>query len=323
MGFVVAADDDVGDIPALFPARFVGGEEVGVVLSADVRGEVASGFLYGGEAVVVAAGGDDDAFFKGFRRRAHFGFEAVGHAPVAAVVAGGGEVAGEGLFGVNDELVNAEGVGDGLGGNAATVGGNVARQYLPEFFFVVGVFVFHVGVNDGVDAYFVGFAVGGGDVPADERQFFLRDGEEFADAELDAEEGELAVQDAAVHVEFEDEVGGGVFAEVNFLAVNVDGDFAVIQGVDGFAEVFGVAVFPPADTGFVREPHAADVGAEVAVAAVGFFEVAAHTHVAVAEAGQAFLQALVFFFQFGAADAPGVDFHDSQVHIRVLFRVGR
>ena len=160
----------------------------------------------------------------------------------------------------------------------------------------------------------MGFAVNGYGFPADDRQLFLCNGQEFAHIETHAEYGERAAQHAVLHIEFDGEAGNVVFRQVHFLPVDKDSDFTEIERVDGFAEIFGIAVFPPADAGFVGEPHAGDVGAQVAVGRVGFLKAAAHTHIAVAQAGQALLQPFVFFFQFCRTQRPRADFHDSCIH---------
>ena len=161
----------------------------------------------------------------------------------------------------------------------------------------------------------MGFAVNRYGFPADESQLFLRDGQEFAHIETHAEYGERAAQHAVLHIEFDGEVGNFVFRQVHFLPIDKDSDFAEIERIDGFAEIFRIAVFPPADAGFVGEPHAGDVGTQVTVGGVGFFKVAAHTHIAVAQAGQALLQPFVLFFQFCRTQCPRADFHDSRVHL--------
>ena len=82
--------------------------------------------------------------------------------------------------------------------------------------------------------------------PADESQLFLRNRQEFAHIETHAEYGERAAQHAVLHIEFDGEVGNVVFRQVHLLFINKDFNFAEIERIDGFAEIFRVAVFPPA-----------------------------------------------------------------------------
>ena len=99
-----------------------------------------------------------------------------------------------------------------------------------------------------------------------------------------------------LHIEFDGEAGNIVFRQIYFLPVDKDFDFAEIKRVDSFAEIFGIAVFPPADAGFVGEPHAGYVGAQVAVGGVGFFKVATHAHISVAQAWSGSLAAVCVLF---------------------------
>lgn len=243
------------------------------------------------------ASSNNRVFSKGFGRVTDFGFKRIGDLPVGLTATEGFKAAGEGLLGVGDKLFHIEGVGDGLGDNVEAVAWNTFAQYLPEFFFVVGIFVFHVSVDDGIDADLVSFVVNGYGLPADDRQLFLYNRQEFARIKTHAEHGERAAQHAALHIEFDGEIGDIVFRQAYFLPIDEDPDFTEIERVDGFTEILGVAVFPPADTGLVGELHAGDVGAQVAVGGVGSLKAAAYTHIAVAQAGQALLQSFVFFFQ--------------------------
>ena len=93
----------------------------------------------------------------------------------------------------------------------------------------------------------VGFAVNGYGFPADESKLFLCDRQEFAHIETHAEYGERAAQHAVLHIEFNGEAGNVVFRQVHLLSIDKDFDFAEIERVDGFAEIFRIAVFPPAD----------------------------------------------------------------------------
>ena len=143
------------------------------------------------------------------------------------------------------------------------------------------------------------FAIGRHHIPAHQRQLFLRHRKEFGEAKLHAEHGECAPQHAGLHIQGHRKTAHFVFGQIHFLIIDKNRHFAEIHGIDGFAEIFRIAVFPPTDAGFIGKPHASDISAQMAVGRIALFKAAARAHIAVAQAGEALLQALVGFIQRG------------------------
>ncbi len=207
------------------------------------------------------------------------------------------------------ELRDPERVGLGLQLDGACRG--VFPLRCPEALVVVAVLVRDVAVELSSHRQFgrPGQAFGG---ELHQRRLLDDVAEEALEGEahrgLFAFEHEATGQQALVQVQREGEVAVGAGGQVDALAVDSERHADEARRVDGLAEVIRVAVFPPADDGFIWEPDAAEVRALQVITAVTFFEVTAQAHVAVADGGHAFLQAFLVGVQLVALHQPRVDF---------------
>ena len=56
-----------------------------------------------------------------------------------------------------------------------------------------------------------------------------------------------------------------------------------VGAIEDFGEVFGIAVFPPANPCFIRIIDTSEIGALKGIAGEIFFKIATHAHIAIAQ----------------------------------------
>ena len=167
----------------------------------------------------------------------------------------------------------------------------------PEHFIIVGIFVLDIPVQSTFDTDRGLFR--GCDFHFDSAKFLDVDAQEAGEMDGDfftvLHYRKEAFQAAFFHIQRQVEVFHFIGVKIDFFSVHKDVHIQKIHRIDHFSEIFRVAVFPPADACFVGIPDARQIRALMVIARIGFLEVSAHAHVAVAETGQTFLQATIFF----------------------------
>ncbi len=66
-----------------------------------------------------------------------------------------------------------------------------------------------------------------------------------------------------MHVQLPVEILNGQFCRIQISVVHFDAQSHEVDRVDNLAEIVGIAVFPPSNARFIREPYTADVSAPV------------------------------------------------------------
>ena len=188
------------------------------------------------------------------------------------------------------EAGRAEGIFLGFGQKGQRILGLLLLQHLPEGLVIVAVQIAHVGVQIGLHDD-LGFKFGRDGV-IDRQQFLL--GQRYKalrlhfDPAVGRPQGKAAGEKARLHVQLPAEIQHVRLGQIQRLAVDLHMDAVEAHRIDDLAEILGIAVLPPAHAGLVREPHAADIGAQMGIAAVVLFKVSAHAHIAVSDRSQAF-----------------------------------
>ena len=203
----------------------------------------------------------------------------------------------------------AEGILLRLGQKGQCVLGLLLLQHIPEGLVIVAVQIAHIRVQIGLHDD-VGFKLGRDGI-VDRQQLLLCQRNKafrlYFDLAVGRPQGEMAGKNARLHIQFPAEVQHIRLGQIQRLAVDLHMDAVQAHGVDDLAEVLGIAVLPPAHASLVREPHAADVGAQMGIAAVVLLKIAAHSHIAVPSGGQAFGQAHFVRLKARFDHFPGMD----------------
>ena len=211
--------------------------------------------------------------------------------------------------GGHGEAGRAEGIFLGFGQKGQRILGLLLLQHFPEGFVIVAVQIAHIGVQIGLHDD-VGLKFGRDGV-IDRQQFLLRQRNKALRPDFDLAFGrpqrKAAGEKARLHVQLPAEVQHVRLGQIQRLAVDLHMDAVEAHRIDDLAEILGIAVLPPAHAGLVREPHAADIGAQMGIAAVVLFKVSAHAHIAVSDRSQAFGKAHVVRLKARFDYFPGMD----------------
>ncbi|MNW51524.1 hypothetical protein D3C74_290110 [compost metagenome] len=197
-------------------------------------------------------------------------------------------------------------------GQVGEVGTGGFLHLQPEFLLIVGVLILHIpieirrktkltteiqrrhGITDRPD--FMAY-------DADEThgfhcQFFavLHDG------------GKTAGESTFLHVELADEILDLTLGQIQRHAVHEHADADPVGAVEHFGEVFGIAIFPPAHSRFVRIIHAGHIAALQGRTAVLLLEVCTLAHISVANAENAFRNFMIRRIKGFLQDGPRIHF---------------
>ena len=107
------------------------------------------------------------------------------------------------------------------------------------------------------------------------------------DAAARHRDGIAACQQAVSHIQLYRKILRFDVAKVDFFAVHRHTNSGEIHRIDDLAEIPGIAVLPPAHAGLVRKPDAGNISALMVLACIALLKITAHTHVAVADGGEA------------------------------------
>ena len=211
--------------------------------------------------------------------------------------------------------------GVGLGAHLQKPVFRVVLYDIPEGFIIIAVAVIDVSVQSGSNLYFR--------ASAERFRKHLKMRQSALDNAEKATEGQLhpcirhaqhkaSGQKPAAKVQFERKIFRLLRCKVDFLSVDAHTDGSKIDGIDDLSEILWVAVFPPADARFIREPDTRDVRALMVVSRIPLLKISAHPHIAVAEGGQTFHEPQMFAFQMICSQFPRIDVKYPVIHCFLL-----
>ena len=125
---------------------------------------------------------------------------------------------------------------------------------------------------------------------------------------------ERSVQYPFFHIQLPSKFNDPALVQIEFPAVDSHIDSDPIRGVEHFGKVFGITVFPPAHSCFVRVVDPSDIAPLESLSAVNFLKIGTLPHGSVSKAEQAFGSGHVTFVKSLFYDFPIVGFDIIQVH---------